>query len=316
MINRTMRSLNRQLKAAPPFDFKLTAAYRTRFQDGFGSESFRDGVYRRVISLDGRTALMSVSDFGSMDEPKLRLELTVASVSEMDLDAAEQEANEVLGLDYDLSGFYAMAEDDGMLSRLTTVFRGLKPTTEPNIFETLITAIIGQQISGKVAVVIERELTESYGEQLVQDGHTYYRFPAPERLAAAGPKELGQHKLSRRKAEYIHGLSELVATGALRLEELRELGNERVIEELVKLRGIGTWTAQWVLCNSLGRFDVFPAGDLALLRMLSQVYMDGQPVTPQEADSIAERWGDYRVPVIVYVYAAIRQGMELVPKDG
>ena len=300
----------------PPFDFKLTAAYRTRFGDSFGSESFRDSVYRCVISLDGAAALMSVRDIGSMDEPKLQLELTGDSVSEMDLDAAEQEANQVLGLDYDLSGFYDMAKDDGLLSRLTAAFRGLKPTTEPNIFETLITAIIGQQISGKVAVVIERELTESYGERLVQNGYTYYRFPTPGRLAAAGIEELGLHKLSRRKAEYIHGLSELVASGALRLEDLREHSNERVIEELVKLRGIGTWTAQWVLCNSLARFDVFPAGDLALLRMLSQVYMDGQPVTPQEAEAFSERWGDYRVPVIVYVYAAIRQGMELVPKGG
>lgn len=301
------------MEAVPPFDFNLTAGYRTRFRDDFGSESYRDGVYRRVISLGGLPALMSVKSSGSIDQPKIEVELSGESVSATDLDTARQEANQVLGLDYDLSGFYAMAKDDQLLSRLTTIFHGLKPTTEPNIFETLITAIIGQQISGKVAVVMERELTESYGEPLVQEGHTYYQFPAPDRLASAGVDELGLHKLSQRKAEYIHSLSELVASGDLDLEGLRELSSERVIEELVKLRGIGTWTAQWVLCSSLGRFDVFPAGDLALLRMLSRVYMDGQAVTPQEADAFSERWGDYRVPVIVYSYAAIRQGMELIP---
>ncbi|MFQ5933282.1 MAG: DNA-3-methyladenine glycosylase family protein [Dehalococcoidia bacterium] len=306
-----MATLKTELKPVPPFDFHLTADYRTRFRQDLASEVHRDGIYRRVCTVRDNLALMSVSSTGTIERPRLEMETTGQGLVQDDLSSLRNEAVAVLGLDYDLSGFYTMSKDDHLLSRLIDSFYGLKPTTEPDVFETLVSAIIGQQISAKVAVTMERGLIQSYGEPFFWDGSTYYRFPRPEKLAAVGIDELRRHKLSQRKAEYIHGLAKAVSEGSVDLEALKEMSNESVIRELVQLRGIGEWTAQWVLCNSLGRFEVFPSGDLALLRMLSRVYLDGQAVTPQEAEAFAERWGPYRVPVIVYSYAAIRQGIDL-----
>ncbi|MFQ5872815.1 MAG: DNA-3-methyladenine glycosylase family protein [Dehalococcoidia bacterium] len=306
-----MVELETELEAVPPFDFHLTAGYRTRFRDEFGNEIFRNGVFRRVCLVRGSPALISVTDTRTTEQPRLKMEAVGESLTQEDLAALRREAACVLGLDYDLAGFYAMARDDPVLARLVIRFHGLKPTTEPDIFKTLVTAIIGQQISAKVAISMERDLVQSYGEPFFWQGSTNHRFPTPERLASAGVEGLRRHKLSQRKAEYIHNIALAVAEGSLNLESLRELSNEGVIRELARIRGVGTWTAQWVLCNSLGRFDVFPSGDLALLRMLSRVYLDGRAVTPQEAEAFAERWGPYRVPVIVYSYAALRQGIDL-----
>jgi DNA-3-methyladenine glycosylase II len=228
-----------------------------------------------------------------------------------DFASLRRQSNWLLGLDYDLAGFYATVKEDPVLDGLVCRLHGLKPTREPSIFQSLVTTVIGQQISSHVAYSMLRELVQSYGEPFAWEEHIYYRFPTPEGLASRGIEGLRRHKLSQRKSEYIYGIALAVAEGTLDLEGLRQMGNEGVIRELTQLRGVGTWTAQWILCNPLGRFDVFPAGDLALLRMLSRLYLDGRAVTPEEAEAFSERWGPYRVPVITYLYAALRLGIDV-----
>ncbi|MCH9036998.1 MAG: DNA-3-methyladenine glycosylase 2 [Chloroflexi bacterium] len=306
-----MTTLRTDLEATPPFDFGLTASYRTRYSDDLCTERISDGVYYRICSVKGKTALISITSTGTIDRPQVRMEARGAKITSDDLPSLEWQANWLLGLDYDLAGFYAMAKEDPLLAGLVGRFRGLKPPREPDLFETLITTILGQQISAKVAVVMRQEMVRAYGQPLAFDDTTYYAFPTPERLADAGVEGLRRCKLSQRKAEYIHAISREVSDGDLDLEGLRDLGDEGVIGLLTERRGVGLWTAQWFLCHALGRFDVFPIGDLALLKTISRVYMDGRAVTPEELDAFSERWGLYRVPVITYLYAAIRQGIDL-----
>lgn len=306
-----MKTLRTDLAVSPPFDFGLTASYRTRYSDDLFTERFSGGVYNRICAIKGKTALISITSTGTIDRPKVRMEARGAKLTSDDLTSLEWQANWLMGLDYTLAGFYAMAEEDPLLAGLVGRFRGLKPPREPDLFETLITTILGQQISAKVAVVMQREIVRAYGQPLAFDDTTYYAFPTPERLADARVDGLRRCKLSQRKAEYIHAISREVANGDLYLEGLRHMGDETVISVLTERRGVGLWTAQWVLCHALGRFDVFPIGDLALLKTISRVYMDGRAVTPEELGAFSERWGQYRVPVITYLYAAIRQGIDL-----
>ena len=129
---------------------------------------------------------------------------------------------------------------------------------DPDLFESLVGTILGQQLSTKVALTMQRRLIEKYGERVSVNGEEYWLSPTPERFVEAGVEELKACKLSARKSEYIHNLAKAVALGELDLDSLWDMSNESVTETMVAYRGIGVWTAQRMLCHSLGRFDILP----------------------------------------------------------
>ena len=121
-------------------------------------------------------------------------------------------------------------------------------------------------------------------------------------------EELRGLKLSQRKAEYLHGLAlaELDTPGGL--DRVRELEDDEVIKEVTSLRGVGMWSAQWVLSRALGRPDAFPAGDLALKRIVSQLYFGGAALTDVELGEFSLRWSPYRSLATSYSVCSAADG--------
>ena len=123
-------------------------------------------------------------------------------------------------------------------------------------------------------------------------------------------QELRGLKLSWRKAEYVQGvaLAALDSSGR-NLEHLRGLDDSEVVKEVTALRGIGNWTAQWLLIRALGRPDGLPLGDLALRRVVSQLYFEDTPVTDTQVQEFCQQWRPWRTYATVYWFTAMRQGM-------
>ena len=86
------------------------------------------------------------------------------------------------------------------------------------------------------------------------------------------------------------------------------MSNESVTETMVAYRGIGVWTAQRMLCHSLGRFDILPTSDLYLLKTISNVFMDGRAVSPEDVEAFTDRWGEYKVPAMTYMVRGVGCG--------
>ncbi len=115
-------------------------------------------------------------------------------------------------------------------------------------------------------------------------------------------------KLSQRKAEYVHGISGAALDGAGALDGLENLDDESVVQRVTSLRGVGNWTAQWLLIRGMGRPDALPLGDLALRRAVSRLYFDGVPVDDGQVEEFARRWSPWRTYATVYMFTAMRQG--------
>ena len=158
---------------------------------------------------------------------------------------------------------------------------------------------------------MQRRLIEKYGRCAPFNGQEFWLSPTPQRFMEAGVEELKACKLSARKSEYIHRMSEAVSTGELDLDALHDMSNDSVIETLVAYRGIGVWTAQRILCHSLGRFDILPTSDLYLLKTISNVFMEGRAVSPEDIEAFTDRWGDYKVPAMTYMYAGLEAGIDM-----
>ena len=294
----------------PPYDFGLTAAYATYFRGQYGAESFHDGIFRRLLDCVGHLCLIGVRSAGTVDSPHLEAEIepTGTTLDDDVISEVEDQVAWTLGTDQDLEPFYLVAQGDSVVRPLALGLRGLHVPHTASVFEALVLAILGQQISSHVARVVRTLLIQTYGPSAEVSGNTYYAFPRPEAIVAAGMEGLRSIKFSARKAEYVVDIATKVVSGELDLEGLKHQPDEDVVQRLIGIRGVGSWTAQWLLIRALGRTDGFPHGDLALQRLLGLLVNGGPPLSPEEALEHSRRWSPFRSYLTTYLFAAARSG--------
>lgn len=303
-----MKRFAYRISPTAPYDFDLTVGSMTYFQARHAADRYENGEYRRALTLDGSPALVSARSMGSVDAPNLAVEVSGDGLSGAGAADALQIVRRTLATDADIAAFYAMALDEPHLAPLVRNMRGLRPTCAPTAYEALVLAILGQQISTHVARMLRNLIIETYGERIVIDGETLRAFPRPQALADAGVDGLRAIKFSRRKAEYITGISERIAAGELSLEAMRDMPDDEIVGGLMALRGVGAWTAHWMLIRAFGRQDGFPHGDLALQRMMGVMVGDGSPMPADDALAYSERWSPWRSWVTAYMFGAGRAG--------
>lgn len=259
--------------------------------------------------FDGATLiLVEVASTGTMNAPELSISLPDSTQCDVDSASIAEEIALSLNTDFDLSHFYQFAKDDPVLSQATHTFCGLHPPRNSSLFQSLLLSIVSQQISGAAARAIRGRIIETLGTPISFNGRTFHLFPTAESFLESGQEALRSLGLSNRKAEYVLEIASKDVEGLLDIRRLEGLDNQEVLGELVQLRGIGHWTAQWVLINSLGRMDAFPAGDLALQKAISEHYLKGKRLSEKEAAAFAqERWSGYAGLATIYLFAHLRQ---------
>jgi DNA-3-methyladenine glycosylase II len=163
-------------------------------------------------------------------------------------------------------------------------------------YGALLRAIVGQQLSTKAARSIFGRLTERF------DGRT----PTPREVLDDDPEELRLAAgLSRPKVGYLRSLAEHVLSGELELERLDELEDERVIAELVAVKGLGVWSAHMFLMFHLQRPDVLPVGDLGIRKAIERAYELKQLPEAAEMEAIAEPWRPHRTLACRYLWRSL-----------
>jgi DNA-3-methyladenine glycosylase II len=292
------------VKPVPPFDFDLSAKI---FSDGDKQiRRYENGRFWQIIEVDGKHILMVVERLGTVDEPELLVELkSNERISISDRKRAEEMVHALFNLELDLSLFYRKTREDKIMTGLASKLRGLKGPSTPTVFEALIDSIVEQQISLNVANRLETRLIKTFGAALNLDENTFYAFPTAQRLASATVQELRTCGLSVRKAEYIRGISKLIAHGKLDLEKFKDYKDaEEIVSELDKIRGVGVWTAELTMVRGMHRLDVLPADDLGLKRLISHFYCKDRKISGQEARRIAEKWGEWKGLASFYLIVA------------
>ena len=166
-------------------------------------------------------------------------------------------------------------------------------------YETLLRAIVGQQLSMKAARTIWGRFVGPYGGAA----------PAPERLLAADTDALRAIGLSRAKVTYVRSLAEHVISGQLELEQLGELPDVEVVTQLTAVSGIGRWSADMFLIFHLVRPDVLPLGDLGIRRAIERLHGLDAPAPPRELERLAEPWRPWRSLASLYLWESLAPAM-------
>ena len=158
-----------------------------------------------------------------------------------------------------------------------------KLTKHEYLYDRLVESIISQQLSVRVAdVIYERVINLMPHKKLT-----------PENFLNNKETDLRKAGLSYQKIKYLMDLSDKVKSGQLNLENLAALKSEEVINELVKVKGIGKWTAEMFLMSALGRPDIFSHGDLGLQNAIKKVY-DLKKYDLAIVEEIVIKWSPYK----------------------
>jgi len=165
----------------------------------------------------------------------------------------------------------------------------LQRSVEPDLFKALVSSIVGQQISGKALATIWGRFEERFVPL------------TPETIASASLEELQSCGISMRKASYIQGIADAVLQGKVDLEGLKDLPDEEVYKELMKLKGVGPWTAEMLLIFSLERKDVVSFGDLAIQRGMRMLYRHRE-ITPKLFAKYRKRYSPYGSIASLYLW--------------
>ena len=187
-------------------------------------------------------------------------------------------------------------QSDPVMAKLIT--RHDRPTwREPNdinVFADVIAAIISQQLSVKVADVIEARVYA-----LLPAGK-----PAPQAIIELDTEAIRACGVSYAKIRYMKAAAEAALSGQVAFESLKSKSDEDVIADLITIHGVGRWTAEMLLMSSLHRPDVFSLGDLGLRTAVSRLYSVERTDLPA-ITAIAQQWSPYRSIASKYLWKSL-----------
>ena len=165
-----------------------------------------------------------------------------------------------------------------------------------NYYESLIQSIVYQQLSGKAASIIYERFLDLF---------VFDIYPKPKDVLEVSIETLRSSGLSYQKVNYIRDLSEKWQDGTMNLTDIDSMTDEEISSELIKVKGIGQWTADMFLMFTLGRPDVFPFGDLGIQKGVMIITNMNRLPTQKEMERKTKKWQPYRTVAAWYLWKLV-----------
>jgi DNA-3-methyladenine glycosylase II len=241
-----------------------------------------------VIDYHDSPRLIKIQENGIPDQPVLNVETSI------DFDPLPF-LSFLFSFQDDLIGFYNSTTSDSVMSDLIRRYYGTRIHHTRDFFESAVIAILEQQISMNVASILRKRFVERFGRGPIRyDGYTFYAFPTPEDMVKVSVDELRLVGMSYNKARAILCLANALQEGRFRPDSLSPLSPQQSIEQLIALKGIGIWTAQYILTRGLAWPNTVAHGDLGLRKAISHYYRRGEMITVEESRLFFERFSPWR----------------------
>jgi DNA-3-methyladenine glycosylase II len=269
------------LRPVAPFAFDLSLRFLAGFPATAGEQRIEDGVLAKAFRVAGTTLLARVA----ADGPSLRVEASASGSVPAEARAALADRLRFwLGLDDDLTPFYALADGDPPFAAVVAGLHGYHQVKFPSPTEIVCWSILVQRTQTRVAQAMKRRIVEAFPENEV-DGT--WAFPDLDQLAGLDLAVIGHD----RKAGYLAGA--VAALAPVDEAFLRSGPYDDVKAFLLDIPGIGPWSALFVLIRGLGRMDEVPL-DKEGLRSAGAVYGPERVRSQADLERLAARYGPWR----------------------
>ncbi|KFN02162.1 DNA-3-methyladenine glycosylase [Bacillus clarus] len=209
-------------------------------------------------------------------------------------------------LDINLIPFYNLAKYDPLLQKPIKDYYGLRNMGIPDLFEALCWGVLGQQINLAFAYTLKRRLVEQFGECIEWNGRKHWLFPSPEVIANIDVEDLAKLKMTTKKCEYLIGIAQLIAEEKLSKESLLQIKDFKQAEKLLtNIRGVGPWTANYVLMRCLRFPSAFPIDDVGLHNAIKFLTGAENKPTKNEIKEFASRWTNWESYATFYLWRVL-----------
>lgn len=281
------------------FSFKECLWFLNRNYDDCLYEVTTDSVIK-LVKLEDEVVLFEVKE---VEENLVILVLNDANPSPLLL---KNYVIEWFDLQRDIHEFYTLLQQEEELAYMVNDYHGLRLIGIPALFESLCWSIIGQQINLTFAYKCKRALVEKYSYKENYQGKNYYLFPEPAVLAKTTPAELRTIQFSRQKSAYIIGIAQLFVEQKIDKDSILALKEETTIaKELMKIKGVGEWTANYAMMKCLKCPNALTYGDVGLYNALHAI--KGFPKRPVRAqlDRFFAPFEGWKAYLVLYLWRSL-----------
>jgi DNA-3-methyladenine glycosylase II len=259
----------------------------------------REQSVYKLLAPEGNPVLLKISEDPA--QQALVAEVLQGEVNESSSVYIRGFLNRWMHLDGRMDDFYAK---DPLLGPLTRSFKGLRLIGIPDLFEAITWTITGQQINLSFAYTLKQRLVQAFGYAL----EDHYLYPHPAVIASLQPEDLTVMQFSRTKAEGIIRVAKLMAAGELTEEILKQMPYERALETLVSIKGIGNWSANYVLMKFAQHPQALPLEDAGLHNALrNQLNLAAKPAMP-EVKALTQHWQNHAAYATFYCWRSLYHG--------
>ncbi len=236
---------------------------------------------------------------------KLWIELLNGDASAEGKKAIKTYVKEWFDLESDLTSFYTLAAKDKILKSLTEKYFGYRIVGQPDLFESIIWAVLGQQINVQFAFTLKERFVRHFGERLHFENESYYLFPKPEIVAGLSHDVLLPLQFSRQKSLYVVTIAQAFVNGDLSKEGLAGLPLDEAKEQLMKIKGIGNWTANYALMKTFHHPDAFPLEDAGVHNAIKNLKKMHRKPTLDEVKKFYRKFKGFEAYVTLYLWKSL-----------
>jgi DNA-3-methyladenine glycosylase II len=261
-----------------------------------------DGYLYKLVKVNGELILLKIG----RTPDSIKVEFPISTLPKSAREKVAAYIWEWFDLDKDLGDFYEVVSKDKVLQQIANKYYGLRIICIQDLFEALTWAIIGQQINLTFAYTLKKRFVEHFGECLTFDGYTFWLFPAFEKIASMDVDNLRKLQFTVRKAEYIIGVAGAMKNGEMTKEILLQKQDYQQIKKfLMASRGIGAWTADYVMMKCLHHPSAFPITDVGLHNALKlQIGLECKP-TIEEIEEMSINWEGWQAYATFYLWRSL-----------
>jgi DNA-3-methyladenine glycosylase II len=219
--------------------------------------------------------------------------------------ALEKYIREWFDLDTDLQPFYKLAGKDKILSGLAKQFHGYRIIGQPDLFESIVWAVLGQQINLQFAYTLKQRFVENFGERATHGEKEYYLFPQASVVATLTDSHLLPLQFSRQKSKYVILIGEAFAANQISKEMISTLPFEEAKAQLMKIKGVGNWTANYALMKTFRYPTAFPLEDAGLHNAIKNHWKLGRKPTLEEVKKIFKKYKGWEAYATLYFWKSL-----------
>ncbi|WP_421616995.1 DNA-3-methyladenine glycosylase family protein [Brevibacillus sp. TJ4] len=293
------------ISMCPPYSFERLMYRLQTHPDPLLTLDPTNRTIRYMYVLGTKPVLAHMQFTGGVDNPAIRLSADAAlTIAEQQL--LEQKVRHMFSADVDLTLIYRHMREHEKLAHLPDKFRGLRFLLDPDLFQSMVRTIIGQQVNLAFATALTYRFMELAGNYIEDsEGGKQFSFPTVEAVSRLKPEDLRPLQFSQRKAEYIIDFARAIETGQIDLERLWHMEDEAIIAYLGKLRGIGRWSVECLMMFGMGRLDLLPAADVGLRNGIHLLYEMAEKPDEKQIRQLGESWAPWRSYYSLYVWEII-----------